>query len=458
MKIVKNRYFAYNSLNIDKWSPKSQLRIRLFPMTIVQIYLLVILALFAFGPWPWPVKNELTLYSFLIFAQLSLFLGYVLSFNKRPHVYKETLSWRFLFKWSLVLNIIWIIPNYLIRRGEVAFDPSQVMDNILYGLNDPGGAYKEKIGRMALNATSIWGYATLLVSPFLAFMMPLGIIYWGKLKIFAKFLFLFCVFCEVLTWMIVGSNKGLVDLMLTIPFLIIIGRPSLILSFNKKKVVMLFLIQILFFYLFILMFSASQLGRAGGKSIPSYDHSTGIHTDVENIFLVLLPENTRPGFSALISYLTQGYYALSLALEEPFVWTYGFGHGYYTASWYNKFFPYERQLAPKTYPGRIVKHGWSYWARWHSIYPWLASDLTFFGTIIAVFFIGRLFSLVWQDILYSRNPVALALFTSLIVMLFYFPGNNQVLGFPRGASAFWSLLIWWIITRKKRIIGVVEPE
>jgi hypothetical protein len=117
-------------------------------------------------------------------------------------------------------------------------------------------------------------------------------------------------------------------------------------------------------------------------------------------------------------------------------------------SWFKKIDP-EADIALLSYPGRVdVDNGWSYFHRWHSIYPWLASDVTFPGTLLLMFFIGGLFAKIWQDILWCKNPIATSLFGVLLIMLFYVPANNQILGFPASAAAFWVLLIWWVRTRR----------
>jgi len=97
-----------------------------------------------------------------------------------------------------------------------------------------------------------------------------------------------------------------------------------------------------------------------------------------------------------------------------------------------------------SYPVRIEKYGWDAQALWSSIYPWIASDVSFPGTLLIVFLIGRGFALCWLDTLRGENPFAVVLLSQFLIMLFYFPANNQLLQSGEGFIAFWvTLLLWW---------------
>lgn len=106
-------------------------------------------------------------------------------------------------------------------------------------------------------------------------------------------------------------------------------------------------------------------------------------------------------------------------------------------------------ISDLTYPARLEKFGLRRYADYHTFYVWIASDVSFPGAIIVVFLIGRLLGLVWIDVLRLENPFAVALFPLLILMIFYFPANNQVLGFGPTATAFWAMLVLWMWTGKR---------
>jgi hypothetical protein len=200
------------------------------------------------------------------------------------------------------------------------------------------------------------------------------------------------------------------------------------------------------FLLFFAMFSARTAG-SNRRFTEGYVPSTGGQLDYASVFLKPFPESARPGVGQLYNYLTQGYYGLSLALRLDFVWTYGLGNSFFLHMVEERFVGSEYARA-NAYPARIEhEFGYSMTQRWHTIYPWLASDLTFAGTIIFVFLIGMLLAITWFETLAGHNPFAVAMLANLSLMLFYFNANNQVLAFPVQFSATIGTLALWLITR-----------
>ena len=156
--------------------------------------------------------------------------------------------------------------------------------------------------------------------------------------------------------------------------------------------------------------------------------------------------------AGLTSYFTQGYYAVYLSLDEPFVPMWGIGHSLFL----------QRQAArltgnsailERSYPERIEAKGWNAARSWATIYPWIASDVGFPGTVVVVFLIGYLLGSVWVDALGGKNPWAVALLGQILLMLYFFPANNRCLSTGEGVVAFGVLLpLWWLSRR-----GVSQP-
>jgi len=168
--------------------------------------------------------------------------------------------------------------------------------------------------------------------------------------------------------------------------------------------------------------------------------------DEDNLLVRKLSPGTATALIGLDLYLTTGYYALSLSLQEPFVPMYGVGNStflYRQAARITK----DPGILERPYPVRIEKYGWDSQGLWSSIYPWIASDVSFPGTIVVVFLIGRLFAQSWLDTLRGDNPIAVVMFSIFVIVLFYFPANNQMLQSGEGFAAFWVTLIIWRRTR-----------
>jgi hypothetical protein len=74
--------------------------------------------------------------------------------------------------------------------------------------------------------------------------------------------------------------------------------------------------------------------------------------------------------------------------------------------------------------------------------------VSFPGTLVVVFIIGRLFALSWLDTLRGQNPLAVVAFAQLVVMLYYFPANNQMLQSGEAAASLLGILGAWLFTRR----------
>jgi hypothetical protein len=147
------------------------------------------------------------------------------------------------------------------------------------------------------------------------------------------------------------------------------------------------------------------------------------------------------------SYLSEGYYGLSLALEEPFQWSYGVGHSLFWIGVVQHVTGFN--ATNLTYPARVDAHsGWNMDKRWDSVYPWLASDVTFPGTLLLMFLIGRLLASVWIDTQSGKNPYALPLFVITMLIILYFPVSDKILTNTYSLGAFWGLLCLWLSTRR----------
>ena len=109
------------------------------------------------------------------------------------------------------------------------------------------------------------------------------------------------------------------------------------------------------------------------------------------------------------------------------------------------------QIEEMPYPIRNGEDGWDGMVQWSTIYPWIASDVSFPGTLLVVFMIGYVFALSWIDTLNDSNPYAVAVFAQFLIMLFYFPANNQVMQSGEAFFGFYGLLLAWLYTRKKYV-------
>jgi len=430
-------------------TPKLDKRVAIFPIIFFEVYLTVTVLLFAFGPWNWPVSNPVSLYSFLIAAQIALFVGYRSAIHSRPH--PRAVNWlarRRLLLVSLLIGFAWLPQLYKTRTNQLDATLGSAFRSVATGLSDPAKQYASRFHDIATSQTvhaTLIDYLSFFAYPILWLLFPLCVVYWPRLSRSLRIGLVIWIAADLLTWAAAGANKGFADYAMLLPWLLLAQKPHLLARTRWRHVLIIGGVALIGLSGVLAFFSANMLGRAGGQDVPLYDVRSGTTANAANPLLAILPLHAQGPAASFMSYLTQGYYALGLSLREPFVPCWGLGNSYFIEGLSRKVV--NTGILDKTYPSRIQAYGWDRYRNWHSIYPWIASDLSFPGTILFMYGLGWLFASVWSDVVINKTPVAVSLFTLLLVMLFYIPANNQVLGFPGTATPFLVFLPAWLIAR-----------
>ncbi len=293
-------------------------------------------------------------------------------------------------------------------------------------------------------------YIRIIVSPVLSLLLPLTFFYWGRLKTIVKFFSVFSMLGFLGIYVATGTNKGIADFVLLVPCIFLASYLAGQTKIKWWGMIPLVVICGFMFGLFFSFFAGTMISRLGSEASVKFFPILNIEADLDNFIIRPLPAELKVPAVALISYSTQGYYGLYLSLKKPFVPMFGVGNSmflYYNASELTGM----KEIEEMPYPIRIGEDGWDGMRQWSTIYPWIASDVSFPGTIVVVFFIGRLFASAWVDTLRGINPYAIAVFAQFLIMLFYFTANNQVLQNGEALFGFYGLLLMWLCTRNKYV-------
>ncbi|HEX4135271.1 MAG TPA: hypothetical protein VHY84_11720 [Bryobacteraceae bacterium] len=383
-------------------------------------------------------------------AQAALFGGYWSAIRSQPHSASTRLRVPLLVIVSLAFNFLWIGQTYKNRTGDTASDVNAAVSAVDAGLSDPGQKYDEKLKNnleRGEGVSTIRDYITLPLYPVLWIGFPLGVFFWNRLSVRVRAALVGWIIVDLSMWVAAGTNKGIADFVILLPCLLIARNPAMLTKIRLRNVLLIGFIAVTGAAALFAFFSLGLLGRSGGNLDLMHNSAAGISADSDNIALRYLPLELQGQAASFASYFSQGYYGLSLSLDQPFVFCYGVGNSYFMEGLSRRFV--SAPIGLDSYPARIEGTGWGRFSNWHSIYPWIASDLSFPGTIVFMFVIGRLFALVWLDVAFCRNPWAVCLLTLLLMMLFYAPANNQVLAFAEEAIPFWTLLFLWSFSRAR---------
>ncbi len=143
-------------------------------------------------------------------------------------------------------------------------------------------------------------------------------------------------------------------------------------------------------------------------------------------------------------YLGQGYYGLSLSLEQPFTWTNFAGSSYSISVILNQFFGAEFWVT-QSYPYLVgYATGWGQ-TKWHTVFSWLASDLTWPGVVMFMGWMGFIYGRSWREVILYQNPFAIMVFAMMNIGLAYAPANNQLMHSPGALSTSIGVLIFYFL-------------
>ena len=156
-----------------------------------------------------------------------------------------------------------------------------------------------------------------------------------------------------------------------------------------------------------------------------------IYFDTEHPLFKLVGMDYGLNLAMFLSYLSQGYYGLGLALETDWHWTHFMGFSYSISVLANRILGLDWEW-PNTLLIQVANTtGWDE-SKWHTVFTHFATDFTFAGTAILFGYFAYVYSRAWAAAIRYENPFAILTFALLTVGAFFMPANNQLLHSPGG--------------------------
>lgn len=436
-------------------------KIKNVPLKFLLAYLIFSLILYGNGPFNWVTYHPVKFWTLNIVYLLALFLGWY----RGVHTYSPRILWggkdnvrivRFLKPAMLVLLIyrfFSLFRSYHIKE----FDPYALGQRIIWGISNMGQSYVELLldgitdrsqllGGLVFSVVSLWvhfwGFVVLL----------LGFYMYGKFSRSTKILFISNCLLIVIDYLGRGTNIGFFRIVLAVTLSMLFQNvkrrmeysPKTNLSKTRLLICVLFSIMAVLFVFQNIMVSRGVQWDAADYNID------GITINAQSICFSLLPESLYVLLVSLSSYLTQGYYGMSLCMNLDWEPTFGLGNSAFLLKNVNNIFP---ELYPSTYQYRAEQmFGWHDNWHWHGFYTWLANDVSFYGVILIMLIIGYCFSLAYKDCIVYNNPFAFVVVYYFSLLSIFLPCNNQLAQSGEILFSFITSLLLWSFTRKKRII------
>jgi hypothetical protein len=421
----------------------------LLPLVFFQVYLTLTVVLFFWGPWPWEPSRPIMLFAYLVLAQVAIALGYLRSW-KRVSVMEavdralhDARAVAFI-KLAAIVTFLLLVPTSLSRTG----DP---LPDVAEGIMSAGAVYNANFERLqAGNPYVLVEYLRMLLAPLVVGIVPLAVVYWSRLSGGLKMACFVAIAFHLSLYVATGTNKGIADFAITVPWLIFLGMSigTLELPVSNRT---LAIGWTLLFMAFLVFFGAGQTHREGGVGELGV-FNTGfsiIEADRFDSLSVHMSEAQRVIYESLARYLGQGYYALSMSFDIDHSTTWGFGHSMFLARNADALFG-TTYFTTGSLPGVLEEEtGWGMFRLWHSIYPWLASDFGFAGALVVLAVLAYLFGLSWGRALAGAGHWPVIMCYLLLVLFFYVPANNQIFQMGETCVAFFLVLLGWALSAER---------
>jgi hypothetical protein len=445
------------------------------PIAILLLYLAVTVGLFFIGPVDWSIPNPAKLTGFLIVNYGALGLGYWSGIRltryrlgrvgraggTATHLSRAI---RIVLVASLAFNIVTSVTKVHAIRG---------LGTVVATIASPGAAYHEsqqvvQLSRdRALAGHEIMRFSWLfridtVFGSLKEIYFPLGMIYWRRMGRALRGAFILSIFSTLLFTLGVGAQSG-------IGFLLFSYMPVALLKYydspvsaaatpaEARRLIVaarstrwrLRVAAVVFLATLIVTVASFQIARADeGGQPPDVLRALVREFGEPAQGGVLTISGTQANYGLVMAalYASHGYAGLALSMELPFEWTYGFGWSKALAVIYHEYLG-GPDLFQRTYLVRNEQRtGWPSLTWWSTIFPWVASDTTFFGTPFFTFLVGLAIARCWTTVLATRNPIGLAVLGQLFILVFMFPANNALAQTLGGLFTFLGLSVAYLVT------------
>lgn len=417
----------------------------------IPLYLVIGFNVFTFlafitAPFDWSKGNPLVVAFYLLINYFFIIAGYRLGVRKgskkmiftRPVLAessKQVIGGVFIF-YSLTFLIKYA---YLLRFP--VFDISGMFSYLTIGFFDPQLGYNLSVHDVRPHTVSWFLFTVISIVNQVFFVF--GFISWKKLKFSLKLVFVFFILIEVYYWLGRGTGFGIITLLTTLVACIL---AQMRLSRIKLRTA--------FAFLFLFLVGIGTFGylknlRAGGQEIAINNfNQNSAPVDINHASLKLIPKSFTQTYMHSVSYLTQGYYHLGLAMSYcSFSSTYFFGNNPASLNIASTF---GNDLWQDTYMHKLyLSQGIDDYGKWHSAYVWYANDVSFFGVPLVLCLISYFTAFAYMIAIRYNDLLSKIIFVIFINMLLYLFANNSYLSFHFYSLTF--LFTIWYFSRVKSL-------
>lgn len=341
-------------------------------------------------------------------------------------------------RWVTISAIYTGVFGLVFLDAYGASNPASVVD----ALFNPGDAYFFRLRESHLEegnvAVQLLTLGAALTTPVVSF----TIVFWDKLTVAIRLLALASVILYCSYWVFIGTQKGVGDFA-SFAAVALLVRAAMGKGVGRRTVAGIVVVG-LAFTAYMVFIQADRL--------VSENTTGGIKPNP--VAAAVVGDELGRGVTTTLFYPTHGYLGLAYNLDDtPFEWTTMRGSSRAVDSYWTQYVGGTTEFYD-SYPARTEQRtGWPALTYWATIYPWLASDLTWYGAIAFMGFVGWWLARWWMEAIYLRSKLALLLVGQVAIFVAYVPANNQI-GITRpGLVAFVTLFGLYYIAKLNDALG-----
>lgn len=419
----------------------------------LEIYLLLSVVLYFFGPLRFPVLNVGKLVFFLALYHISILVGFFIGYHKismKPRVtvrYSSKLPTAFLFFCGTLIHILFSFLSIFQKVGTVSL--SAVINSVQFGFGNAKEAYLQTLELSSGSTGSLITTLTTLLSPLTYAILPLGIYFYRSLNKSNKLMLVIATLLSAVSFFITGTNIGIFRIVVTITAILLLRMGN-----NEKKLVSkkerpryrLAVFSIILLIGFIYIFSNNVTSRMFGMGTSI----SGIPIDFDSWFYKVMPAGLKIPFVLFVSYFSQGYHGMALAMNYEWTSTFPLGSSIFLMSKSQSIGIDSMSFYYDTY---IVKMSslWNPSVNWHTAYTWMANDVSFWGVAIYMFLLGLFLAVTYREA-HKGDTLSILLYPLLLLIVIFLPMNNNILSNPLTFMPFFVFITVFIITKQLSVI------
>ncbi|ATE62280.1 hypothetical protein [Thauera sinica] len=413
-------------------------KIRYLPVALGATYLATTILLFFAGPFDWPIRNADVLTMFLSACVAGIVLGFLIgSYVGVPR--QHFAGWRMFFRFGAVASVILLFPSTWVYTGKWPWE-------IVSVLGDQGEAYREMLAALEANESGIRPYVAVVravLAPFVFCVIPFGILRWRELRRADVALLVLHIIAILIFSLMRGTDRETGDLLIIVgaTFMVVMGRLGIKrgrFPFSASKFVVASVAFGLFLCATFFLFVDRKESRMGGSD--AFCVAEGVVCSVRDANEDPLRARATFGLEMMTAYASQGYYGLSLALEENFTSTYGLGHSAFLMSFFSS--NVDESLYQRSYVAKLRAVGWDDKSNWSTLFSWIASDIGFPIVPVVMVVFGAVWAIAWKSAVQCTSDIGALIFLYSCLLVFYIPANNQL---TQTVDSYFSALFWFFL-------------